>query len=65
MMIYYERIHPLEAEMESDKKRSVNWLSTALIGALMVITGGMIIFFPKAAISMVMVMAAVPALLMV
>ena len=45
--------------MESDKKRSVNWLSTALIGALMVITGGMIIFFPKAAISMVMVMAAV------
>ena len=45
--------------MEKATNRKFDWVSNALMGALMVLTGIMIVFFPKAAMSMILIMAAI------
>lgn len=45
--------------MENSNKGKFDWISNALMGALMVLTGIMIVFFPKAAMSMILIMAAI------
>lgn len=44
---------------ENKAKKKISWLETALIGIILVAVGITIVFFPKAAMSIVMIVAAV------